>query len=306
MFDFWKEVIINSEYLPIEEGTDNEGNPLKRFSAIGPDDLKNPDNLEKYKGVRDPIFRVLRCADYKTKYVADEGKFYMTPGNAGECGGVVIPTTEVPSAGAYRFVLDLSLAKQHYCEFARPWLEPHKSIIADFVTTGNTEEDLKNLYNALKLAVENTTIAKVHLVNTSGGKIIAIVLSNPYIKIDKCVLQALTGENNCDLAYTTITELPFTENVEPFATGEWLVENLRFPTIANRRYTAEHTDEMPIPGMVYTQFTFDYTVPRRGLTGQGAVGQTLTSTTHHVFYVREGLEAKFKTALETAGLSLAE
>lgn len=300
MFDFWKEVIINSEYLPIEDGTDNEGNPLKRFSAIGPDDL------EKYEGVHDPVFRVLRCADYKTKYVADEGKFYMTPGNEGERGGVVIPTSEVPSAGAYRFVLDLSLAKQHYCEFARPWLEPHKSIIADFVTTGNAEEDLKNLYNALKLAVENTTIAKVFFANTSGGNTITIILSDPYIKIDKCVLQALTGENNCDLAYTTVTELPFIENVEPFATGEWLVENLRFPTIANRRYTAEHTDEMPIPGMIYTQFTFDYTVPRRGLTGQGAVGQTLTSTTHHVFYVREGLEEKFKTALETAGLSLAE
>ena len=37
MFDFFKEVIINSDTLPTEEGIDVSGNPFKRFYALTPD-----------------------------------------------------------------------------------------------------------------------------------------------------------------------------------------------------------------------------------------------------------------------------
>ena len=71
-----------------------------------------------------------------------------------------------------------------------------------------------------------------------------------------------------------------------FATGDWLIKNLRFPTHSTTGYYALAKDEAPIPGEIYTQFTFQYAVPRRGLSGMNAVGQRMMSVTTHTFYVR--------------------
>ena len=46
---------------------------------------------------------------------------------------------------------------------------------------------------------------------------------------------------------------------------------------------------MPVANANYVQYAFEYAVPKRGFHGQGAVGQAVTSVTHHVFYVREDL-----------------
>ena len=81
------------------------------------------------------------------------------------------------------------------------------------------------------------------------------------------------------------TVVNITKNIAPFGTGEWLVENLRFPTYPNLRYAGVNDDEKPVAGAFYTQFAFEYVSPSRGLHGQGTVGQALVSVTHHVFYV---------------------
>ena len=69
------------------------------------------------------------------------------------------------------------------------------------------------------------------------------------------------------------------------------MRNLRFPTYANLQYGAVNSEELPIPGEIYTQFTFQYAVPKRGLSGMSAVGQQLMSVTTHTFYVKGTLSA---------------
>ena len=95
------------------------------------------------------------------------------------------------------------------------------------------------------------------------------------------------------------------DNLEDFATGEWLVENLRFPTYPNIRYASASEDERPINGQEYVEFSFSYQSPRPGLGGMSGVGQGMTAVTRHIYYVLKGDEADaFKNALLSAGISV--
>ena len=89
------------------------------------------------------------------------------------------------------------------------------------------------------------------------------------------------------------------KNVEPFATKEWIIENLRFPTYPNIRYASAST--MPTADL-YTEFAFTYRVPRVGLGGLSGVGQALDAVTRHIFYVPTTLAEDFKTKV-LAGLT---
>ena len=73
--------------------------------------------------------------------------------------------------------------------------------------------------------------------------------------------------------------------VEPFATKEWIIENLRFPTYSNIRYNS--AADMPTAAL-YDELAFTYKVPRVGLGGLSGVGQAIDAVTRHIFYVPAG------------------
>lgn len=95
--------------------------------------------------------------------------------------------------------------------------------------------------------------------------------------------------------------------VDPFATGEWLIENLRFPSYPNIRWAAIGESNRPIPSEKYTMFSFAYESPRPGLGGLSGVGQKMEAVTRHIYYVRgEASDAsspagKFKALLANLG-----
>lgn len=94
------------------------------------------------------------------------------------------------------------------------------------------------------------------------------------------------------------------EGVVPFATGEWLIENLRFPTYPNIRYWGVGDQDRPIPGVVYVQYSFGYESPRPQLGGLSGVGQAMYAVTRHVYYVPESLSAEFEQAFKDLGLNV--
>ena len=79
-----------------------------------------------------------------------------------------------------------------------------------------------------------------------------------------------------------------TATTAPFATADWLIENLRFPSYPNVRYAAKNSDEYPVAGQVYDPVSFQYAVERPGLGGLSAVGQKVESVTTHVLYIKKG------------------
>ena len=86
---------------------------------------------------------------------------------------------------------------------------------------------------------------------------------------------------------------------QPFATGTWLLENQRLPNSNNFRYFG-FNDEMPVAGLVYTQYTFDYVSDRPGLGGHSGVGQGITAITTHSFFVAPEAVADFEAQFVTA------
>ena len=90
--------------------------------------------------------------------------------------------------------------------------------------------------------------------------------------------------------------------IEAFGDYNWILHNLRFPTLANAYTWAVNKEEQPVVGGTYTQFVVRMKVDRDGIAGH-VVGQRATSVTTHVFYVLDqGTNvASFKTELAKLG-----
>lgn len=80
------------------------------------------------------------------------------------------------------------------------------------------------------------------------------------------------------------TEVAIEPGLEAFGDYDWMIHNLRLPTLANTYFWAVTKSEMPSAGGEYTQFIVRICVERDGIGGE-VVGQRATSVTTHVLYV---------------------
>lgn len=310
MFDFFKEVIINSDTLPVEEGIDAAGNAFKRFYALTPTTPAEAIGADpaNYRAPKEGVLRVLRCADY-VKSALKDSKVYKTAGRKGKVAEVEInlaPLADnVTEPMQYRILVDISLENRYYSDYKYPWSEFHKPIIAEFEVTPGMDATAiaEAAKKSLKLYIPSDYKYAVAMLPEAGKLVLRC--SDPYQVIKAVKIQYLSEEgcmHGCanPVYYDKVVEVNITKNIAPFGTGEWLVENLRFPTYPNLRYAGVNDDEKPVAGALYTQFAFEYVSPRRGLHGQGTVGQALVSVTHHVFYVLDSLVAEFEQAIKDA------
>lgn len=310
MFDFFKEVIINSDTLPVEEGIDAAGNAFKRFYALTPTTPAEAIGADpaNYRAPKEGVLRVLRCADY-VKSALKDSKVYKTAGRKGKVAEVEInlaPLADnVTEPMQYRILVDISLENRYYSDYKYPWSEFHKPIIAEFEVTPGMDATAiaEAAKKSLKLYIPSDYKYAVAMLPEAGKLVLRC--SDPYQVIKAVKIQYLSEEgcmHGCanPVYYDKAVKVNITKNIAPFGTGEWLVENLRFPTYPNLRYAGVNDDEKPVAGALYTQFAFEYVSPRRGLHGQGTVGQALVSVTHHVFYVLDSLVAEFEQAIKDA------
>lgn len=116
--------------------------------------------------------------------------------------------------------------------------------------------------------------------------------------------QTLDSDGLRDLADNEVALEP---GLEAFGDYNWIIHNLRLPTLANTYFWAVNKSEMPIPGGEYTQFIIRMCVDRDGIAG-GVVGQRATSVTTHVLYVLDqgNNVATVKTELEKLKASITD
>lgn len=289
MFDFQKEVIINSNVL--EDGV------TPRFKA-----MTGAVNL----------FRVLRCADYRKEGLID-GVVYKTMYNKGVAPSVIL---NVPTnAGIYRVIVGFSLDGKYLSDYAYPWYKFGKPIMAEFELDASNLADAQEIQEimikAIEMAIpENYRFARVTKADTNKVKISGID-SHQTIKVAE--LQ-LADNNGCpadacnEWTYVTVFDAlskanrkdSYVPNEMEVGTAAWIQENLRFPSYPNLRYDALNEEEYPVKGGLYVQYSFGYCSPRRGLHGQGTVGQALKSITTHTFYVLSSIADEFETAIKKA------
>lgn len=85
-------------------------------------------------------------------------------------------------------------------------------------------------------------------------------------------------------AINTATEVEIYPGLEAFLDYNWIMHNLRLPTLANTYIWAPTKNEQPVVGGKYNQYIIRLCKERDGIAGE-VVGQRATSVTTHVLYV---------------------
>ena len=235
--------------------------------------------------------RVKRCADYLADCVVDN-KVYKTDARPGTPASLNLNSI-VSGTALRRAKFDLGLEVGQDSEFARPWSNFAKTFVVEYTSLAG-----------LKAALVEACPA--HIGSVVGDNLVLVdpkVTLNVYV--EKYTAETTTTPESWNVDAEITADI--TTNVVPVGTGELILENLRFPTHVNTRVAAPNADEMPVAGAKYVQYAFEYAVPKRGFHGQGAVGQEITSVTHHVFYVHKDHEAvadaAFKILTKSADLT---
>lgn len=242
-----------------------------------------------------------RVGEYDKRNVT---KVWVTRGTEGTAGTFTINCATLAGAAegttVYNVQMFVKTVDKYLVDYANAnWGAFGKAVTVEFSAAKSAAAVATALKNALEEATKDLdkmftlTISGDNLVGTFTEKYFAIGKDNVVINVYK------DGELvEVDGAVTT------TDTVAPFATADWLVENLRFPSYPNVRYAAKNSDEYPVAGQVYDQVSFQYAVERPGLGGLSAVGQKIESVTTHVLYIKHAeadtLAALFGTADVTA------
>ena len=79
-------------------------------------------------------------------------------------------------------------------------------------------------------------------------------------------------------------EVAIKPGLEAFGDYNWIIHNLRLPTMANTHFFSPTQGELPAIGQVYSQFIITMCKERDGISGE-IVGARAKSVTTHVFYV---------------------
>ena len=213
--------------------------------------------------------KVKGYGEYNVANIVD-ATIYRTEGKAG------VPakkTVTVPAVDNKEYILSFRVVtpNQYLAEYASPnWEVFGKPIIVGYNNATGA------LQKAIDLAIPD---GNKFIKATVSGTSLVLEATTPYMDFDKISLTDADGKVTFPAVANTVAR------VEPFATKEWIIENLRFPTYSNIRYNS--AADMPSAAL-YDELAFTYKVPRVGLGGLSGVGQAIDAVTRHIFYVPAG------------------
>lgn len=298
MFDYIHDVILNitsAEDLKDKvKVSGEEGKKVITFKRNGEYKLNSVQNVVLTKGtpgVKEAL--TLHCDGLIKSEDVPDGK-----------GG----TVKVYETGLYQLALYVKMPNRFYGEFANAnWYAFGKPIMIGFEVTEEMAKSGAVLANKLErlfnLAVpESNRFVSVEVKGTD----LVVTVREEYMhfgdiileKYDPTVCDSCLGEY-MERELVKGTNYEIKKGVEPFGTAEWITENLRFPSYPRVRYKAINGDETPMQGVVYDQISFVYENERKGFGGSDSVGQAITASTIHSFYVPQAYSEQVKTMLET-------
>lgn len=280
MFNYTKDVIINNTAnVVIGTGVDAAHNGL----AVGE-------------------FAVKRAGNYKFANIVD-GKVFYTPGTAGTNGTVTITVGTALTAGSvYRLSLFVSTPSKELSDYAYAnYAEFGKPVMVEVRGTGVAANDAAAIKDALDLALQPDN--KLYTTSISSN-VVTLSFTKSWMKLAESHFESYDEMNDKYENSANVTIAVGTPNVEEFATANWLVENLRFPSYPNVRYKHPYADEAPVDGVTYDQFAFEYAVKRSVPGGVSAVGQFVNSVVTIVFYVPSTAADTFKGYFTDGGCTI--
>ena len=263
-------------------------------------------NAEKV-AVKDGELRIPRAANYKIKNIL-EGKVFVTYPEKEAKAKLTIKVPAFDSGKeTIRLTLFLSTPNVELAEFGTPcWQDFGKPIVIEVKNEKKAVENAARLRKAIKLSageyleVEDGSDATI-VVNPKEVWLTFQDVTLADFEFDADGVEVfgteLTNKSEKDAAISD--DIYIKPAKVPVGSAEWMIENLRLPTVPNRRYAPLYADETPIRGEEYTQFVFKYVARHNVPGGLSGVDQCVDSITSHVFYVREGeVDKAFKAAID--------
>lgn len=255
MFNYTKELIINA------------ANAIIKGDAVN--------------GLGTGVVGIKRGGNYVINNIVNK-TVYKTAGRAGSVAVATIPFA-APSAGELgRLLISLTTPGTEFVEFGSPnWQEFGKPVIVESAAT-----TIDKFIEAIKLAlpVDN----QLFTVTKSENNVV-ITAAETWMDFDEViyekVIPATCGECGPADSITPVDGVVITKAVPEFGTAKWIVENLRFPSHPNLRFTPLYADEAPVAGTTYNQYAFQYKVEKSVPGGLSAVGQVVDSIVTIVLYV---------------------
>lgn len=273
---------------------------------------------EEASGNKPAVLRIKRVANFSKPNVM---AIYKAAAVAPEMAKASIDLSQVTGSAGDVFRLNiyvgLSEASQD-SRYANDFKFKGKPFSVDFVwkdTAANTVKALVNTINKFEMMVYGEKLLNV----SYKTSFLVIEATNEFqrfrtINIEKFDKDAynsmgeykvVRGIENLGVAKTSNSQVTdsaegFFPGKEGFGTYSFLLHNLRIPTSMRTRAFGINQDETPIVGATYNQYTIHYCTDR-GIMGNNAVGDTVKSTTTHVFYVKSDLTGSFETALGKIG-----
>ena len=291
MWNYYKTVVVNSDVA-------EDGNEMfSKTNVFDPSTGK----------IDSPAVNVWRNGQYE---LAKVGRIYKTVGYKGTKAQMVIDCTNlIPEAsegvhdlGLYQLTFKVEMDGKFLSDWASPayqgFFKPFTvGLDINDTNTASPTDTAKYIAEQIKMALpENNEFIKIK----SEGDNVVIDATDEYMIFKKENVKfekyEVVGCDTCLGEYVPKNiNVTVKEGKQPFATGTWILENLRLPNSNNFRYFG-FNDEMPVAGDIYTQYTFDYTSDRPGLGGHSGVGQGITAITTHTFYVASAACAAFEEA----------
>lgn len=242
-------------------------------------------------GLGEGVVAIKRGGNYKIDNI--EGKIFKTAGHAGTKAKAVITPAALGTADIARLTIYLSTPGTEFVEFGSPnWQEFGKPYIIE-----TKAADAAGLAAAIKLALNEDN---AHFSVKVDESTVVLEVAETWMDFAEVNYDLVTFADCSDCPKETVeskaANVVITKGKAEFATAKWIVENLRFPSRPNLRYTPLYADEAPVAGTIYTEYSFEYKVKRSVPGGLSAVGQVVDSVTRIVFYVAPAAQTAFETA----------
>ena len=242
-------------------------------------------------GLGEGVVAIKRGGNYKIDNI--EGKIFKTAGHAGTKAKAVITPAALGTADVARLTIYLSTPGTEFVEFGSPnWQEFGKPYIIE-----TKAADAAGLAAAIKLALNEDN---AHFSVKVDESTVVLEVAETWMDFAEVNYDLVTFADCSDCPKETVesksANVVITKGKPEFATAKWIVENLRFPSRPNLRYTPLYADEAPVAGTIYTEYSFEYKVKRSVPGGLSAVGQVVDSVTRIVFYVAPAAQTAFETA----------
>ena len=315
MFKYTHEMILNS--LVAEDGTEKaRAIVIPSGNEVSTNHMMFRKDMELKKDEKG--FSIQRFGEYKTRNVLNQ-KMFKTPGVRGkksvmtiECNGLIAKDAEgVYEAGLYNFTFAIKMPNRFYGEYAHPnYMGFFKPVMIGFEVSPDLAADgtklAKVIANDLNLVIPANN--KFVYVKAEGSKVILTIPDvyghfgeYRFERYDPTMCDSCLGEY---FSRNVEDKITIVDGLEPFCTGQWLIENYRFPSYPNVRYAALNEDEYPIAGALYTEYTFTYCANRIGFGGMSGVGQEVSAVTKHVLFVENSLVDDFEKVIKDAGIDI--